>query len=279
MSITLENSTNKVIFGGDASIEREAADVLVSPGTFKAEELHATSAGVRFPDNSLQTTAATGGGGGGAPTGVLYDCVSRYQVVATTGYGTWLTTSAPVHYGLTWARSGTDLTITETAHGHAIGDMVIARNTNVDWQSVLITAVTTNSFTFTCAASGGTSGTTGAYSMGYTYAHVGAAGAVTGGTITAPSGTQGVQLMGIHTHLAANTRTGSTYDFTIPAQPQGAWTGNDNVIIPMYSVRQDSTNLVAASIGIASSVSGNWQVFRMSAMTPTTTGFHINLNF
>ena len=232
---------------------------------------------MRFPDNSLQTTAATGGGG--APTGVLYDCVSRYQVVSTTGYGTWITSTAPVHYGLAWTRTGTSLTVTETAHGHIAGDRVIVRNTNVNWQAPVIDSVTADTFTFTVADSGPTSGSTAAYSMGYTFAHVGAAGAVTGGTISAPNGDQGITLMGVHTHLASNTRTGSTYDFTIPVQPQGAWTGNDNFIVPMYSVRQDSTTLVAASIGIASSVLGNWQVIRMSALNPTTTGFHINLNF
>lgn len=276
MSITLENSTNKVIFGGDASIERESPDVLVVPGTFKAEELQATAAGVRFPDNSLQTTASTGGG---SSSGVMYDNTSRYQVYTVTGQFASVTSTSPVRYGLSWIRSDTDLTITDVSHNHVTGDRVIVRNTNLNYQVALITATTTDTFTFVTVATGGTSGALGAYSMGYTFAANGATGSITGGTLSAPSGVTNIQMLGLRIHMAANTRLGSTYSIVIPNQIDGAWSGMDNIIIPLYSVRNDSNTLGGVSATISANVSGNWQTFQLGALGAVTTGLQIVLGF
>ena len=226
-------------------------------------------------DGTLSTT-----GGSSSSSGVMYDTTSRYAVCSIVGQVTWVTTTSPVHYGLTWAQAGTALTVNETAHGHIVGDCAIVRNTNVDYQVVLLSAVTANSFTFVSSGAGATSGTSAAYSMGYTFAHNASGAAnINAGTLTAPYGLTNVTLLSWRTHLAASTRTGTTYNLTVPVHPAGVWTGMDNVIVPAYSVRMDGTTLSGVGATIGCFTGSNWQAFQLGALPASTTGIQAVLTF
>ena len=345
MSVTLDNKNNKLTFGGDTSIARTAANALTTTGSFKADQLEASGAGVKFPDGTVQTThavvptnisafandsgyalsstlssvalsgsyndlsnkpaayslpIASGSvlGGVKAGSGVtiggdgtisasasigelyLYDTVSRYQVCSITGQAVWVTTSDKVRYGLPWTQSGTSITMTENGHNHIVGDCMIVRGTNLDYQVVNLTSVTTNTFTFTTTTSATASGTAGAYSMGYTFAHNANGSAnITGGTLTGPNGYTGVTLLTVHIHLAANTRSSTIYYLVIPIQPAGAQSGNDNVIVPGYNVRQDGTTLSAVGATIGCDISSSWQTYQLGALPASATGMHAQLYF
>ena len=197
-----------------------------------------------------------------------------------TGQSVWVTTTAPVVTGLAWARSSTSLTITDTAHGHAIGDMVIVHNANVETQNSTITAVTTDTFTITCGNTGGTSGSAAAYSMGYTFAH-NASGVsnINAGVLTAPSGVGNITLLSMRVHLAAGTRVGLTYNLTIPIQPNGAWSSMDNAIIPNQQVRQDGVTLSAVGNTLAVVSGTSWNMLQFAALPASTTGIVFLMSF
>ena len=165
----------------------------------------------------------------------------------------YLKTSTQYRYGCAWARTGTDLVVTFNDHGHAVGDMAIVRNTNVAFQTALITAVTANTYTVTTTNTGGTSGTDGAYGMGFTYAHTGAVGSITGGVLSAPaSAGADVQILSMRFHMAPSTRTGTTYTITLPIgnlNGTGLDTSIDDVFLPNLQVRQENINLTGVGAG------------------------------
>lgn len=363
MAITIDNVRNEVDFGTDTKLKRESANALSTPGSLKAAQLIAGTSGVKFNDNTVQSTAvvvptvisgftndagyqtaaqvataisgkantaslaavalsgsysdlsgtptipsaytlpvasssvlggvkqgtgvtiagdgtisASGGTGGGVSK--VYDTTCRYPVNTTTGQSVWVATSAPVTTGLSWAQTSTNLVITDNGHGHSVGDMAIVHNANVEFQNGLITAVTTNTFTITSNGTGGSSGTAAAYSMGYTFAH-NASGVsnINAGVLTAPSGVTNITLLGMRVHLAANTRTGTTYNVTVPAQPTGAWSSMDNAIVPVQQVRQDGVSLSAVG-NTLSIVSGtSWNMFQFAALPASTTGIVFLMSF
>ena len=90
-----------------------------------------------------------------------------------------------LYAGLTWSRSSTTLSITSTAHGLANGDVIVVRNTNVDYQYGAIFNVSTNAFDITVGDTGGTSGTAGAYIPGFKSAITQTGGDVTAVALTA----------------------------------------------------------------------------------------------
>jgi hypothetical protein len=164
----------------------------------------------------------------------------------------WCVSASTCFSGLSWSRSGTTLTINRNSHGHAVGNRVIIRNTNVDYQVVLIATVLTNSFTVTTSNGGGTSGIEGAYSLGFTYAHAGSPR--TGGTLTAPSGDHAdCQLLSLK--ITTGTRASTTYDLVVPASAingAGENTDIDDSFIPDYNVRaySDTLSVVGATIAV-----------------------------
>lgn len=173
------------------------------------------------------------------------------------------------------------MTFTDNGHGRSVGERAILRNTNVTGFDSLITGVTTNTFTVNCTDTGAASGTAGAYSMGFTFAYVGAAGAVTGGVISAPANWDCV-LLSIRVHMAANTRGATQWNLTVPkgnVNGAGAHTGMDDVSIPVQQIRQDLTNLTAVGNSIGYNVSGDWGIYVFGALPPVTTGIHIVANF
>ena len=158
--------------------------------------------------------------------------------------------------------------------------MVIVRNANVDAQNNVITAVTTNTFTITSNGTGAASGSAAGYSMGYTFANNASGTAnINAGVFSAPVGVTNITLLALRIHLAANTRTGTLYNLTIPIQPSGVWTGMDNAIVPIQAVRQDGATFSAVGATVAINQTGSWQQFQIAALPASTTGIHIQHNY
>ena len=234
-----------------------------------------------YRTNLTGPAGSGGGGGGGAPAGELYNPVTRYQLITTAGQSVYVSSSSTLYYGCSWSRAGTNLTIQRTGHGHNVGDRAIVRNTNVPFQIGAIIAVTADSYTITCADTGATNGTAAAYSMGFNYVHTGATGSITGGTLQAPANSD-VQLLSIRIHLAANTRAGLTYNFTVPKgtlNGVGLDTNMDDVYLPFQQVRQDGTTLSAVGNTIATSIGGDFGTFQFAALPAVTTGLQIMASF
>ena len=197
----------------------------------------------------------------------FYNTVSRYSLVGSSGEEVWCVSSSTVFSGLSWTRSGTTLTINNTNHGHVSGNRVIIRNTNVDYQEGLIVSASTNFFTFTTSNTGATSGEGGAYSLGFTYSHVGSP--KTGGTLYAPSGTHAdCQLISLR--IRTGGRSGTSYVLTVPEDAvngAGANTSLGDCFIPDFNVRADTDNLSAvAATMVVNNAAAGYEVFTFSAL-------------
>jgi hypothetical protein len=119
--------------------------------------------------------------------------------------------------------------------------------------------------------------------MGFTFAFNASAGSITGGTITAPANCDCV-LLAIRMHLAANTRSATTFNLTVPkgnVNGTGPHTGMDDVSIPIQQVRQDGNSLsaVGATISTNTGVPGDYGTYQWAALPAVTTGIHITANF
>lgn len=224
---------------------------------------------------------ALGSGGGGTSETTNYNTVSRYQMITTTGQTVYCVSSATVLGGLTWSRTTTSLTLTKNSHGRSVGDRVIIRNTNENNQVTLITSVTSNNFVVTCADTGGTSGTSGAYSLGLTYVHVGTAPSMTGGTITAPIGGD-VQLISLRIRLAASTRAGLTYSLIVPSgllNGVGINTSMDNFYAPVQQVRSDAASMSAVGATIVTNIGSSYTTIQFGALGASTAGLLLLISF
>jgi hypothetical protein len=218
-------------------------------------------------------------GSGGSSSAKRYNPVSRYRIVSDAGFAVWVQSSSAVYPALQWERTGTSLKV--YLPGHNIGERAIVRNTNVDYQHGLITAVDASSFTMTCADTGGVSGTEAEISFGFTFAHEGAVGSITGGTLSAPVN-ENLQLMSIRIHLVANSRAATSYILTVPNSAingVGDNTSMDDIIIPIFSVRQDTTTLVAVASTIGTNVSGSYSKFQFAALPNIAVGMHLIASF
>lgn len=225
-----------------------------------------------------------GADGVSSVAGTWHNAVTTYQAVTTPNATVYLKSSTQYRYGCAWTRTGTSLEVTFAGHGHSVGNLAFVRGINVDYLAALITSVTADTFTVTCADTGATSGTTGAYGLGYTYSHAGTFGTFTGGTLQAPTGAGiDVQLISMRLHMGPSSRTGSTYTITLPlgnVNGAGLDTGLDDVFLPMLAVRQENVNLTGVSAGWnTGSAAAGFGNFMISGLTPTTTGMMFLLNF
>ena len=278
MAITLDNSTNTVNFD-DALLRRKTSNALETPGALDVGSLKVTQSGITFPDSTVMTTAPTAGGG----ISDIYNNTARYSMIDTAGQSVWCVSTSTVFGGKSWTRSGTSLTLTHTAHGRSIGERVIVRNTNVNYQVALITAVTANTWTITCADTGATSGNAGAYMMGFNYAHNSqTAGSISSGTLTAPANAD-VQIISLRINLGANQRSATTYVVTLPNSAfngGGENTTLDNIYVPMLAVRQLTTGaLTAVGATLTSNINSNLASFQIGSLSVVATPNTIALQF
>ena len=231
----------------------------------------------------LSITGPTGSTGpAGTFTGTLYNYISRYEMVSTSGLTVWATSSSTVRMGVTWVRSGTVMTLNYLNHGRAIGDCVIIRNSNVDTLVTTVTAIVdSNNFSVSCANTGATSGTQAAFSLGFAFTHEGGVGSITGGLLTAPANGD-AQLLSLRIHLSANTHTSTSYNLQLPASSlngAGGDTSNDDVYIPVILVRQDNDTLTAVGNTLAKNVSGSYSTFQIGSLGSGTVGLYILAQF
>ena len=220
------------------------------------------------------------GGGTGSTIAAIYNNVSRYMMDTTLGQTVQCVSSSTVFPELSWSRITTVLTIDHLSHGRSVGDRVIVRNTNVDSQVALITAVTMDTYSVACTDIGVTSGTAGAYSVGLSYAHNAAQGSIVSGTMTTPANTD-IQLLSVRIHLKANSRSNTLYDIILPPAVIGCGGGNSNdfTYFPTQQIRQDSDPLTAVGNTIAMNISGSYFSYRFGALPALTTGILIAMQF
>ena len=228
-------------------------------------------------------TGPAGGGSGGGGTTTVFGTTNRYLALASAGFSVSVVASSTFKTGISWARTGTSMVITDNGHGRSVGERAILRNTNVSGFDSLITAVSANTYTVTCTDTGATNGAAAAYSMGFTYAHIGAVGAITGGTLTAPANWDCV-LVSMRIHLQANSRSGTGYNITLPKgnfNGVGAHTGADDSVVPQLAVRNDAAALTAigATMSYNTAVAGDYATYGLSGVGAVTAGIHILLNF
>lgn len=236
-------------------------------------------AGAWLQQGNLQGLPGNNGTGGGSST--VYGTVSRYQASTTTGLGITIESSSSVKTGIAWSRATTVLTITDNGHGRSVGEWAIVRNTNVPYQDGLITSVTTNTYTINCTDTGASSGSAGAYTLGFTASYTGAPSAVTGTVLVAPANWDCV-LMAIRLHIGPSTRGATTHNVTVPKgniNGNGPSTSMDNISIPNQTVRQDGNTLSSVGATIAVNLSGDFGIFQFAALPAATTGIHIVMNF
>lgn len=203
------------------------------------------------------------------PTGIVgsgspfsFNPISRYEVTSDAGAEVWAVSSSTVFHNTPWDRTGTTLNLYRPAHGHAAGNRVIVRNTNMDYQTALIDATTLNSFSVTTQAVSGTSGFAGAYSLGFTYAHD--ANPANGGSLSAPQGDHSdCQILSLR--IRTGQRVGTTYNLVVPASAvngAGANTGLADCYLPDFNVRQDSDSFSAVAATMSTNISGSYSTFQ-----------------
>jgi hypothetical protein len=219
-------------------------------------------------------------GGGGASIAAIYNNTARYQVSSTAGQTVTVVTTATVIPNLSWTFSAGSLVVTENAHTHSVGDRVIVRGANINYQTSTITNVTTNTWTL-ASAGGSASGSAASYMLGFGFSFVGTTGSITGGTLVAPVGGD-VQLLSLRIHLAANTRGSTTFNLVVPAgsiNGAGGDTSMDDVYIPVQQVRQDGAGLTSVGNTIATNVSGSYATFQFGALSAVAIGLHFLCQF
>lgn len=198
----------------------------------------------------------------GSSTPFSFNPVSRYQISSDSLAEVWAVSSATVFHDLSWDRSSTTLNIYRNAHGHSIGNRVVVRNTNMDYQVALIDTTTLNSFAITTSVVDGTSGIQGAYSLGFTYAHD--SHPATSGTVFAPQGdTTDCQLLSMR--IRTGTRPSTIYNLLVPASAVNGAGANSNLsdcYIPDFNVRWDSDTLAAVAATMTTNISGSYSTFQ-----------------
>jgi hypothetical protein len=136
----------------------------------------------------------------------------------------------------------------------------------MDYQTATIDSTTVNSFALTTTNTGSSSGTDGAYSLGFTYAHNGSP--KTGGTLSAPAGDHAdVQLLAVR--IRTGTRASTTYDLVVPASlvnGAGQNTNLGNCFVPDFNVRADGDTLSAVAATMATNISGSYSTFQFGGM-------------
>ena len=165
--------------------------------------------------------ALNGGGGGGAGgTTDVFNSALRY-LANQQGTNSYLELTSFGDYigGKTWNRNGTLLNITSSNHGLSSGDVVMIRNTSVDYEHSAITRIDDDKFSIPVANAGGTSGTAGAYIPCFSASVTQNSGDVTAISITSPGGVSGsAQLSSLL--LYANNQETAPLTITLPAGTQ-----------------------------------------------------------
>ena len=162
-------------------------------------------------------TGAEGSGGG---SGNVYNTQYRYLADSDgNNYEVYMTSTTNL-FTASWVRTSTSMVVTFNSHGLSVGDKVVLRAANVDYQVADITAVTSNTFTFTCADTGGGSGSEAVYGTLFSANVTATVDDITAITIVAPGGLNGSsQLNNLTVSSGGVTIDGQQTDYsvTVPA--------------------------------------------------------------
>ena len=224
------------------------------------------AAGAAGPTGAAGATGSAGATGAAGATGVVgngvaYNSVSRYQTYDnTTDSQIWVVSSATVKYSLNWNRAGTSLTIDSTGHGLSAGDYVVIRNCNVDNVYVEVDSAAANSFTVTVTASGGSSGSEGAYSPAFKTSSESS----TGCTVSAPSGAD-CQLLSML--VSTGARSGSSYDLTLPQSSTNGAGLNTNILNSYFPIIRAQLVSSGAVVSASMTLAGSPNVFSVSNLS------------
>ena len=170
--------------------------------------------------------------------------------------------SGNIESGLSWARSGTTLTVTSTAHGLTTGDYVVLRGFNVDYVYVSITSTGTDTFTCTVADSGATSGSAGAYIPAFNVTSL----SETALTIEAPSAGN-CQLMSVQVYI--NSSDTGTILVTLPSDIKNGAGGNTSLattnppVFVAYTVPSGGSAFIGAA-GVSFTTTSNFNQFTIA---------------
>lgn len=204
---------------------------------------------------------------------MMFNPVSRYSVENSFGREVWVVSSSTVYMGCDWDRSDSTLNIYRTAHGHSVGDRVIVRNTNKDYQVTTIDSTTSNSFSVMTTATDASLGNGACYSMGFTFTHTG--NPATGGIVSAPTGDHSdCQLLSMR--IRTGIRVGTTYDLVVPASSingAGQNTSLSDIYIPDFNVRSDADILVGVGATMTTNIIGSYSTFQFGALGNTLSRF------
>jgi hypothetical protein len=187
---------------------------------------------------------------------MMYNTLSRYQVVDTAGEEVWVTSNSTSYGEFSWARYGSVLVVSQKNHGMSVGDRLLIRNANVPYQSCTVTNTTIDSFSVGTQDSGYIQGSALWWGRGFNFAHVGSP--KTGGTLTTSS--DDVKLLSIR--VRTGVRQNTTYVFQIPVSAlNDESTSMGSSFIPMLSVRQDADHLSATAATISANYIGDYSDF------------------
>ncbi len=267
--------------GGSATGDTGAVGPTGTVGSTGIQGIPGPPTGDKGETGDLGITGDTGvtGSAGQVSNAVMFNTVSRYSAITDANEEVLVVSSSSLYVGLTWARSGTNLTIYNPNHGHSTGDKVIVRDTNTDYVQALITTTDTNYFIVDVSNVGNTSGISGAYSLGFTFAHNGSP--KLGGILSAPSGLHAdAQLISMRIRTGA--RSGSTYDLIVPASEKNGAGGNTsmaNCYIPDFNVRNDSDTLAAVASTMRTNIGGSYSTFQFGNLGDPSLSRIIVVNF
>ena len=156
----------------------------------------------------------------------------------------------------TWSRLGTTLSISGSGIGLGVGDKVIVRNTNINYQVIDVTGVTADGFEGNCGNTGGTSGTEAVYGTLFTAAVTQTSGDVTAVVISAPGGTNGASQLNALSLFCGNQESGLSV--TVPSGFQeGAGGYSDKQDINIVSIDAKAFSGTGTSGALSPSVSYN----------------------
>jgi len=222
----------------------------------------------------VQGTQGVTGVGSSGGSSTQYSTLQRYATDTGSNTETYVFSSSEVYTGLTWNRVGTTLTITMNSHGLSIGNRAIIFNTNESYLNAIITSTNPNDFSVSCNNTGGTSGSSGAYTVGVTTAQ-----ASNKLTVSFPSAGN-IKIAALR--FLGSTTSGGTFDIQITSSTLqngvGNSTGLTDVNVPLFrvSTNVDTLGVIGATIAV-NNASVGYDTYRIgSAGTSLVRLFSLN---
>ena len=177
-------------------------------GVIGTKGADSTVVGPQGATGTQGTIGSKGDEGSGGGSGDVYNTQTRYRMSFSGTHELYATCTSNMFATSGWTRSGTQLTITHSAHGLSGTDKVIVRNANQDYKQASVIGLTTNEFTVSCDNVGATSGTGAVYGTLFAATVTENSGDVTAITIIGAGGSQGASQLNSISLYANNQESG-----------------------------------------------------------------------